>query len=112
MQPYNILRETVGPSRAATMLSWQSVAGGVEETMLLSVQKPAAYASQGLEALGPPKVSPLAVEFSGKTVAVARIHQWLCGHKEDWSHARGEKVCYRTTAAATCKTHFPSTCRH
>lgn len=88
------------------------MAEGVEETMLLSVQKPAAYASQGLEALGPPGVSPLAVEFSGKTVAAARTHQWLCEHKGDWSHGRGEEVCYRMTAAATCKAPFPPTWRH
>lgn len=57
------------------------MAEGEEGTMLLSAQNPGVCTSQGLKALAPLRVSPLAVEFSGRAVAEARIHQGLCGQE-------------------------------
>lgn len=76
--------------------------------IFLSTQNPVACISQGLEDLGPPRDSLLAVKFSGRAVAVARTHQWLCGspapHNWDWSW-RKERSC----TTGYCSGHMEGT---
>lgn len=59
--------------------------------MFLAAKDPVVCTSQRLKALGPPRVSPLAVEFSGRAIAVARTHQWLCGQETHTNGTGGEE---------------------